>query len=279
MQSKFATGQQVDLMVPRLTASYYDRTGHLTIVGIIRVLAESFYEAEEKGFFTAKFGHMRAYTVQEDIFYSPKLQQKTPRDNVSLLHRVTFVSLGKTSFSIIQTLIDPLSMEQLVRLESKVVSVDSESRRPLKLPEWVNETFSKFPKTDLTIMSTRQEDLIPPPDAFRTLTRSRPSDMDTNFHVNFAVFYRFCTDCATEASLAGYYRYYKEDMCWYPILETKVTFLGEAPSSVNLDVYSWQETHDVQRFYFAIYLRNKRIFQASFLYSMEKLTQQDLSKL
>ncbi|XP_033733253.1 uncharacterized protein LOC117322445 [Pecten maximus] len=281
MQSKLASEQQVEMMVPHLTASYYDRTDHFSAHGIICVLAEYFIEAEAMGFFTARLAqeNMRTFTVQENIVYSPKLHRKASKKNGDLLHRVFFASIGQTSYAFTQDLLDPSSKEQLVHLESKVVNIDPETRRPSKLPSWVTERFSNFEKIDKPILSTRQEDIIPPHDAFKTVTRTRPSDMDSNFHVNFSVFYRFCTDCATEASLAGHYRHFKDDMCWFPVLETKATFLGEAPASVMLDVYSWQDTDHEQRLYFAIYRKNERIFQASFLYSLVKSTQQSISKM
>ncbi|XP_021341990.1 uncharacterized protein LOC110442628 [Mizuhopecten yessoensis] len=281
MQSKFVSDHQVDLLVPRVPTSYHDRTEHLSLVGIIRVLSDYYVESESKGFFTGRFRqeNMRGFTVQENIVCSPRLHRKASERDGVLLHRISFASIGETSYTIAQDLLDPSSMEQLLHLEAKIVNVNPETRRPSKLPVWVTERFLNFCKRDSSSMLTKQEDIVPPSNAFKTLIRTRPSDMDSNFHVHFAEFYRFCTDCASEASLNGHYRYYEDDMCWFPVLETEVTFLGESPANVNLDVYSWQDTVHVQRIYFAIYLKNNRIFQASFLYSKEKSPIESVSKL
>ncbi|XP_069120103.1 uncharacterized protein [Argopecten irradians] len=281
METKHPTKQQVDMVVPKLSGSFYDRADRFSIHGINRLLTDCYIESERLGFFTGKLmeDNLRAFSVQDNSVYSPKLHQQTSHSNREFLHRVVFASIGNSSYAVTQDLFDLSSMEQLVHVECKAVNIDPETRRPVSLPSWMKELVSNVGKHDIPIMSSRQEDIVPPSDAFKTTTRTRPSDMDINFHVNYAVYYKFCTDCATEAALAGHYRHYKDDMCWFPVLETKGSYLGEAPASVVLDVYSWQDPTNVQKIFFAVYLNKKRIFQASFLYGLERSSQQSISKM
>ncbi|XP_033733250.1 uncharacterized protein LOC117322443 [Pecten maximus] len=250
--------------LPRPVMALSDRFGRLPIQGVKKFLMDGYHEANKQGFPTELIKH--AFFIREKVVCSPKLHRNDFPMDQKFMFRMSIASVGTTSYSVFQELYDPSTMERLLRSETKLVNVDPETRRPTNLPKLFVEQSSKFKSGDCGLITEIQKDIVPPNNAFRTITRTRYSDMDTNLHVNFAEYYGFCADCASEASQSGYYRHYADDIGRFPVLQTDVTFIRESPSCSNLDVYTWQDTGNVQIIYFAIYLKSDRILLAQFLY-------------
>ncbi|OWF35683.1 hypothetical protein KP79_PYT26072 [Mizuhopecten yessoensis] len=263
--------------LPRPTWVILDRFGHLPFDGTIKFLWEGYPEMIKQGFPTKLI--QKAFTVREKAVCSPQLHEKGFPENNDIFLHASVPNVGTTSYSIFHDLIDSSTMGRIFRIETKMVNIDPETRRPSKLPTAFVEECTKFASSDPAMITDVQEEFVPPKNAFKSIIRTRYSDLDINLHVNYAQYYKFCADCASEASQSGYYRHYDDDICRLPVLKTDVSFIGESPPCSNLDVYSWQDTQNQQRIYFAIYLKSDRIFQADYLYGCEKSDEAIVSKL
>ncbi|XP_033730393.1 uncharacterized protein LOC117319750 [Pecten maximus] len=254
--------------LPRPAWALFDRSGHLPIHGALQYTVDGQAELSRLEFPTNTL--KQAFAIREKTKCSPKLHQIGFCQDCNISMHVSIPMIGKTSYSIFHDLFDSATMERMLHIETKLVNINPETRRPSQLPSAFTEQYTDF-KSDYPVLITdAQEDLVLPTNAFKTLIRTRYSDTDQNSHVNYSEYYRFCADCASEASRSGYYRHYADDICRFPVLETDVTFIGESPACSNLDVYTWQDNVNVQIINFAIYLKSDRIFQAQFLYSFEK---------
>lgn len=104
-----------------------------------------------------------------------------------------------------------------LKSENKLVPVNVENRRSVKLPEWYYKSMCKLVDHEQGLLITgRQELLNPPQTAFKTAIQTRYSDLDFNLHLNTAEYYKFCSDSASMASQSGYYRHFTSDIVHYP---------------------------------------------------------------
>ncbi|OWF35682.1 hypothetical protein KP79_PYT04892 [Mizuhopecten yessoensis] len=253
--------------LPRPPRALYDRFGHLPIDGTMKYIWAGYDKIKQCEFPTNLI--KMTFLVREKAVCSPKLHEKDFPQNHDFLYHVSIASVGTTSYSVSHDLFESTTMERLTRTESKMVNIDPETRKPSKLPAEFLDRCSSFKCNDSVLITEVQGDIIPPQNAFKTTIRTRYSDTDVNFHINFGAYYGFCADCASEASQSGYYRHYDDDISQFPVLETDATFIGESAPCSNLDVYTWQDTKNVQDIYFAIYLKSARIFQARYRYGLE----------
>ncbi|OWF35681.1 hypothetical protein KP79_PYT04891 [Mizuhopecten yessoensis] len=225
--------------LPRPPQALYGRFGHLSFDRTIKFLAEGSAEMMRLGFPTKHL--QQAFCVREKAVGSPKLHKRSFVKNHDFLLHVSIPRVGTTSYTVFHDILDSSTKERLFRIETKMVNIDYETRRPWKLPTVFIEESSRFSSDDRVLITEIQNEIIPPKNAFKTMSRTRYSDTDVNLHVHFVEYYGFCAECASEASQSGYYRHYDDDMCKFPVLEADATFIGEAGPCSNLDVYTWQE--------------------------------------
>lgn len=167
-----------------------------------------------------------------------------------------------------------------LKSENKLVPVNVENRRSVKLPEWYYKSMCKLVDHEQGLLITgRQELLNPPQTAFKTAIQTRYSDLDFNLHLNTAEYYKFCSDSASMASQSGYYRHFTSDIVHYPVLQIEASFLGECGPAEHLVVYTWQDEKDFTKLYFVIHRKEVRIFQACFIHESKMSTDKVISSL
>ena len=67
------------------------------------------------------------------------------------------------------------------------------------------------------------------------------SDTDDNRHTNMCSYMRFCLDCVSRASLAGYYKTISGDLAVYHVNRHKIFFSGEAYEADLLVIKTWED--------------------------------------
>ncbi|XP_021361885.1 uncharacterized protein LOC110455823 [Mizuhopecten yessoensis] len=254
-------------------SAYRDRTGHLSIWGVSKILQDAGTICGLHDFIPLSQNlvrdNIRLFLISEKCVMSPTFHTKFSWAEKLQKYHVTYTvsSVTPATLGNRQVLSDPDTGSWYLKSENKLVAVNWETRRSVKLPKSYYESSSKLVDHEQASMMTRKQDaLIPPVTSFRTTTQTRYSDLDFNYHLNAAEYYRFCSDAASEASLSGYYRHFTSDIVKYPLMQTEVTFLGECGPGEKLTVYTWQDENDVTKLYFAIYLKEVRIFQACFIF-------------
>ncbi|XP_060074928.1 uncharacterized protein LOC132554626 [Ylistrum balloti] len=222
------------------------------------------------------------FLVSEKCVMSPKFHTKFSLAGKLQRYHVTYTFSSVTPGSVGNRRVfsDIENGDWYLKSEIKLVPVNWKTRRPTKFPKTFYENTCKLIDNEhMPMITRRQEALIPPDISFKTSVQTRYSDMDFNLHVSYAEYYRFSCDAAAEASLSGYYRHFNSDIVNYPILQTEATFLGECGPEELLLVYTWQDEKDLEKIYFAIYLKDVRIFQACFIYDNKKSHDHVMSSL
>ena len=109
-------------------------------------------------------------------------------------------------------------------------------------------------------------DLPPSGEYFSNTIRASHSDMNLLFHVNSATYVRYCMDCATEASLAGFTRTISGDPCFLPVAKLETFHAGENFAGEDLEVCTWEQ--DGETMYFLIFNKRKakKVFHCCITY-------------
>lgn len=179
--------------------------------------------------------------------------------------------LSSRSYTSKTTLVDIDSNDQQLIGEGymKLVHVDFKTKKSTPWPEWFTTKYNNDTKDPF---ESKDESIQRPDNAFKSSFKIRYSDLDTNLHVTVAEYIRFCTECATDAALAGFYRHFRSDMTLYPMLEIELVYLGEANQNDTVDVFTWQnENGSPSGVFFEVLKGTKCIVKASSFFGLEKL--------
>ncbi|XP_060074949.1 uncharacterized protein LOC132554651 isoform X1 [Ylistrum balloti] len=267
-------------------SAYRDRTGHLSLWGISKFEQDTATICGNHGFMQsirdmASKNNIRFFHISEKRIMSPTCHSKLSWSGVKQVHvrfNVSCITPGSVGNK--RVFSDTESGDWYMKSENRLVAVNWDNRRPVKFPKSYYESASELVDKEEEILITRRQDaLIPPDRAFKTTIKTRYSDLDYNDHPNTAQYYQFCCDAASKASRSGYYRHYTSDIVNYPVMETEATFLGGCGPEEQLDIYTWQDECDITKLYFAIYLKEARIFQACFVLDSKLSQDKVLSSL
>ncbi|XP_033759383.1 uncharacterized protein LOC117341631 [Pecten maximus] len=230
----------------------------------------------------AKDNNIRLFVISEKCVMSPRFHSKFSCDGKQQKYHVSYTLSSITPGTVGNTRIfsDTDNRDWYLKSEIKLIAVNWETRRSTKFPKHLYEKMNKFvDKENTPIMTKRQDAIVHPKKAFKTTTKTRYSDLDFNLHVNVPEYYKFCSDAASKASLSGYYRHFISDIVKYPVMLTEATFLGECGPDEHLVVYTWQDDYDFTKLYFAIFLRDVKLFQACFKHDSKMLQDKVISSL
>jgi len=269
------------IFFPKKTRKLIYFVGNLPIQSVNRILLDAQTINDNHGFLdhfelcNKPESHLTIFTARETFTINLDVYRKLhdPSNTIFEIH-CNILTIGNTSWltnNVIRVRTGNTDGILAIK-EEKCVLVDKKTRRPTQFPDWFFEKYKKYKDVAVASdMSQRKGLLTPPTDAFMASTKTRYSDYDGNFHVNSIVYYQYCLDAATEAAMAGYYRHFIGDMCWYPIAETDVTYLGECLAGDELKILTWQDSDDVRKVYFSLYVKDKNVLQASMVFDKNKM--------
>ena len=209
-------------------------------------------------------------------------------DNVSLFSRFLpkvsqkFLGVGNSSLIVQNCLFDHHSGSSKVFAENITLTVrrDIERKRTVALPSDLKLTLSDIHR--------KPSDIWPSKSVFPKALQDKPlytmsicvpySDTDSFNHLTHAMYGRYYTDCATNAIKAGLYRHFRDDICWYPVLELDIDYTGDVSAGETIEVRTWQgETP--QKLYFETQRKGGVINSATFVYGLEQSKKNRISKL
>lgn len=209
-------------------------------------------------------------------------------DSVSLFSRFLpkvsqkFLGVGNSSLIVQNCLFDHHSGSSKVFAENITLMVrrDIERKRTVALPSDLKLTLSDIHR--------KPSDIWPSKSVFPKALQDKPlftmsicvpySDTDSVNHLTHAMYGRYYTDCATNAIKAGLYRHFRDDICWYPVLELDIDYTGDVAAGETIEVKTWQgETP--QKLYFETQRKGNVINSATFVYGLEQSKKNRISKL
>ncbi|OWF47258.1 hypothetical protein KP79_PYT26193 [Mizuhopecten yessoensis] len=169
--------------------------------------------------------------------------------------------VGTTSYVLKVRLSNYITKELLGEFYLKFVHINGNSRRPQPLPDWYVSRFADIVENQGRLPTMPS---VPdmPEDAYSTTVLTRFSDLDTNQHVTTIQYFKFFTDCATEAVFTKYYTHFTHDMCWYPVMAFDEAMLGESKAGEILTVRTWQDKSDATHVFFACFKDWKCVMKA-----------------
>lgn len=226
--------------------------------------------------------NFRLFVVREKMVLSLKFHQlfSLAGNLKGFIYTCTLLSVSNSSLIMLMSIADKDTRERYLAIETKLVLVNADTRRSTIVPKSFSDYMNQYIDHNQNSRITGKQDiLVPPQKAFKTILHTRYSDLDFNYHVNVAEYFRLCSECGTEASLSGYFRHYTSDIAKYPLLDIDATFLGECGPREKLTAVMWQDDNHAQRIYFVVYLKDKAIFQASCLYDYDVLPLPVMSRL
>ncbi|OWF41898.1 hypothetical protein KP79_PYT04632 [Mizuhopecten yessoensis] len=113
--------------------------------------------------------------------------------------------------------------------------------------------------------------MIVPRQVFSHKLQTRHSDLDSNGHVGTQEYFRFCMECAINASISGFYHHFVSNISLFPILKADITFRGQSVEGKELNILTWQCEHNPAKMYFVIMRDNVRITECSFIFWENKI--------
>ncbi|XP_033733113.1 uncharacterized protein LOC117322359 [Pecten maximus] len=252
----------------------FERTGHWSLWGVVRMFEAARLIGLYNGLFYYKSMEGKGIglvVITQAVRLSPDLHRdyslfKTLKQRYVL----DIVEVGRRSFSFVTRLTNEETGQFLGEILLKYVLIDRSTRKSIPLPEAFLEKYSKHTKKEIKF---RKLSIPSCPDmgknVFKLKVLPLHSDTDRNNHVNQSGYFRFCIDCATDAALAGNYRHFTSDMCWYPVLEMNVYHANESLVNEELVVNTWQDNEDFRLIFFIIKRKDTVLFKASFLFYPE----------
>ncbi|XP_069120127.1 uncharacterized protein [Argopecten irradians] len=252
----------------------FERTGHWSLWGVMKM----FEAARLIGLYNDLF-HFRSMegktmglvVVTQAVRLSPDLHRDYSLfTTLKQRYVLDIVEVGRRSFSFVSRLTNEETGQFLGEILLKYVLIDRRTRKSIPLPEAFFEKYSNYTKKDIKVTKLS----IPPcPDmgkhVFKLKALPLHSDTDRNNHVNQSVYFRYCIDCATDAALAGSYRHFTSDMCWYPVVEMNVYHANESLVNKELVVNTWQDNDDFRLIFFIIKRKQTVLFKSSILFYPE----------
>ena len=133
------------------------------------------------------------------------------------------------------------------------VLVDTKTGKSTPLPPAFYEKF-KPRANGQRIVPMSAYPLPPVGQYYQSIVRVPPSDIDINQHLNISAYVRYCMDCSTEASYAGFLEYFQDQEIFSrKVSNVKILLLAECMPGDNLDVCVWNHPHDKDVLKFIIF--------------------------
>jgi acyl-CoA thioesterase FadM len=188
--------------------------------------------------------------------------------NLPMTFDIKINHIGKTSFDLSMKLLDDSTGDEFVTTSRRIVNVNMETKQPALLPETMKESLVQEGLLG-DISEPKFEHfgpLSPPKEYFRHKLIVRHDNMDCLFHTNQAVYTRFAENCAAAATQAGFYKHFKDDICFYLVKKSSVVHVGESFAGDELEVATWQDENDHNTVFFLITRAGKDICYERFVY-------------
>lgn len=217
---------------------------------------------------TRNVGHV---ILKQTLDFSPILYRYTYKTRIKLRFVMELKEVGKSSVVFDTCLYDGDTGTRLGRNLLKFVQINTQTRRPQPFPDWFQTKFSHLRVTGR--ITELNKSILPetPDNCYKWPVIVRYSDLDKNFHSNQATYIKLCMDCATKASNAGYFRHFKNDMCWFNVEKIAINYIGESLADDELVICVWQDEKEETKIYFSVLKEKKRIMFAEFNFGLEKL--------
>jgi acyl-CoA thioesterase FadM len=272
-----------------LYKNFFFISGHWGIWNIVRILeACAFVIYNENNFYRDDMKQDKAYlTAYVARRQKIKLNQKL-HDNISLFSRFLpqitqrLVEIGNSSFTTRSILIDSSSGSNEILAENftRGVKINRNLKQSTALGVETKREFSDLYRDPSEIWQTKEvfphkrDDIA----SYSMSIRVPYSDTDRLQHITHAMYSKYYTDCATNAIKAGCYRHFVDDICWYPILEVDMEYLGDAEAGEVIDVHTWQGENPLH-LYFEVKRQETVINKAALVMGREKSRRNRHSKL
>ena len=190
---------------------------------------------------TVKF-EREAHFIRDDIW-----GYQTPYN-----FQMRLLDTGNSSLSVTEEMFDYKSGKKIMSLAAICVYIESSSRKPTVLPDWLTKKSSQvLDMTRIQNKSFQKRDPPPiPANTFIYEIKATDSDCDLNNHVNQATFVRWCTDVGAIASVKEKYQSFTEDIGMYAVENISVQYKGEVLRGGTVTIYTWEDMDDLRALHF-----------------------------
>lgn len=208
--------------------------------------------------------------IKQTMELKPILYRYTYKTPIRLRYILELMDVGKSSVIFHCNLYDADTGTWLGKNDLKFVQINTKTRRPLPFPDWFQKEFAHLSVSGKFLHLQRS--ILPetPESCFRWDVDLRHSDLDKNYHANQATYIKLCMDCATRAAKAGYFRFYKDDMCLFNVDRFTITYNGESFVNDKLELCCWQDEEDESKIFFSFIKNRKQIVFAEFVFGRER---------
>ncbi|ELU04800.1 hypothetical protein CAPTEDRAFT_224013 [Capitella teleta] len=196
----------------------------------------------------------------------------------SLYHKASFdlpmtlamstLHIGGTSFDVKLSLTEDSTGDEFISTIRRIVCVNMETKKSCAVPAAMKEFFIETGIVSNVSKPTFEPfgPLSPPADCFTYKLIVRHDDMDILFHANNAVYTKFAENCAAAATNAGFYRHFRDDICFYLVHKSSVIHVGESFAGDELEVITWQDDVDHNLLYFVTTKNGKDLCYHKFMF-------------
>ncbi len=131
---------------------------------------------------------------------------------------------------------DKSDNEVVARTERTAVFLDMLTGKTSSIPQDKRNFFQTFITSE---KPTRVNIPVPPSEPFTMKLNVTASDTDHLYHMNQAVWLRFCIDCATEGVSRGHLANFNQDPFSHAVKQVEILYDSEALAGDILDVACW----------------------------------------
>ncbi len=131
---------------------------------------------------------------------------------------------------------DKSDNEVVARTERTAVFLDTSTGKTSTIPKDKREFFQAFITSE---KPGRVNISLPSNEPFTMKLKVTASDTDHLYHMNQAVWLRFCIDCATEGVSHGHLRNFTQDPFSYAVKHVEILYDSEALAGDILNVACW----------------------------------------
>ncbi|XP_078575061.1 uncharacterized protein LOC144861191 [Branchiostoma floridae x Branchiostoma japonicum] len=170
-------------------------------------------------------------------------------------------SLGNTSWATMEEIRDSSTNELMVKGTCQRINVDSTTRRPEPLPDWLKERYS-YLASSLPRQLTVQPFLVPKStNSYQYSVVVAPRDTDSYHHTNQKSYICYCMDCASLGARNGAYSLLTGDLSNYDLKKVAVLYQKESLEGDVLDIESWEDQGSPGTLRFQVKKGNENITQ------------------
>ena len=172
--------------------------------------------------------------------------------NAAFIFAADYCHVSDSSLSMRVEIKSLETKQTLITMIRTVAGMDSKTGKSRSLPKRLTERLSSYKTLEkpppLPVLQ------LPPSGQYhRWSVRAAPSDMDHMFHINQAVYVRYCMDCASDASQSGFTKHITGDPCFWHVAEIQTYNAGENFPGDQLHVCTWECPDDKRVLKFLIF--------------------------